>query len=118
MGVACRSGFHQDVGVERILADGDFPVDQRVQPVGVEAQVAVLQILDAIRVRTFLRMLQHRVLRVAWMEPDDAIILVDQPGVQIIILAAPALEQVREAVDVDEGLGGDGNRTTEQAVVR
>lgn len=63
-------------------------------------------------------MLQHRPLSVAGMESDDFVIFVHQPEIKVVVLASPALKEVRETVYVHESFGRDGNGTAEESIVR
>lgn len=113
-----NSSLAKDVGEKAVLVDADLTVNQTVESVGIEAQKAVLKVVDSVGVRARFRMLEHRVLRIARMESDDPVVLVHQASVQVVVLTAPALKQVREAIDVNKGLGCYRHGTAEQSVVR
>uniref|UniRef100_A0A8W7PDU9 Uncharacterized protein n=1 Tax=Anopheles coluzzii TaxID=1518534 RepID=A0A8W7PDU9_ANOCL len=110
--------FHQHVREEVVQLEADLLVDERVQPVRVVALLAVPEKRYPVLVRRFLPVLQHRVLAVRWAEATDFDLLVLQPPVQIVILAAPAAEHVRHAVDVEVHARFDRYRPAEQAPVR
>ena len=49
--------------------------------------------------------------------PGDLVPIVDDPVVEIVVLRAPAPEQVGEAVDVVELLGAEGHDAAEDVLV-
>lgn len=71
-----NSSLAKDVGEKAVLVNADLTIYQTVEAVGVEAQVTILKVVDSIGVRTRFRMLEHRILRIAWMESDDPVVLV------------------------------------------
>ena len=50
--------------------------------------------------------LEHCVLSVTGMESNDFEFFVHKASIKVVVLATPALEQIRESIDEDERFGG------------